>query len=124
LPENLDEELATANSLGVQPMSVDDPGFDDLINQGTIKYVVTESGDLVVGPYSVDGTEISHAVLSGGDPVLAAGEAEIAGSSGDGYFGISLNVQSGHFLNGATQAQSAAATQVAKGAFAGYGIYY
>lgn len=105
-------------------MSVDDPGFDDLVNQGTIKYVVTESGDVVVGPYSVDGTEISHAVLSGGDPVLAAGEAEIAGNSGDGYIGISLNPNSGHFMAGNTSAQNAVVMQVANNTFRYYGINF
>jgi hypothetical protein len=44
--------------------------------------VVTESGELLVTPKFIKGTEISHAVLSGGKPVLAAGEAEVAVAGG------------------------------------------
>jgi hypothetical protein len=46
-------------------------------NQGTVKFVVTLCGVLLLAPYSVNEVELSHAVLSGGQPVLAGGKAEI-----------------------------------------------
>jgi YD repeat-containing protein len=125
LPELLGGELQTAAEKGVIPISPLNQGFDQVINQGTIKYAVTPDGQLLVMPkYAADGTEISHAVLTGGGPVISAGEAEIFGNSADGYFGGSINTQSGHFLNGASDAQNAAANQIARKAFATYGISF
>lgn len=43
-------------------------------------------------------SESGVCTLDVGDPVNAAGEAEIAGSSSDGYFGLDINTKSGHFL--------------------------
>lgn len=96
LPEQLDAELATAARVGVKPMRAGADGFDDLLNEGTIKWVVTESGELMVGPHTRQGIEISHAVLSNGAPVKAAGQANIA-SSGGQRFGLELTNHSGHF---------------------------
>lgn len=124
LPEHLDAELTRAEELGVKPVSPSDAEFDELINEGGVKYVVTEDGQLLVGPYSVEGEEISHAVLSNGEPVLSAGHADIAGSAGSGYWGADLSTHSGHFLNGATGVENAAARLVAEDAFAGYGIHF
>jgi hypothetical protein len=125
LPDKLADELATAKSKGITPLKVGDPGFDDAINQGTVKYVVTDSGEVLVMPkYAEDGTEISHAVLSGGKPVASAGEAEIMGNATDGYFGTGVLPHSGHFMNGATEEQSNAALQTATDAFAKDGITF
>lgn len=96
MPEELAGELADAERLGVKPVRVGDTGFDDVINSGTVKWAVTEEGELVFIPKHVQGTELKHPVLTNGAPVLAAGEAEIAGSGGN-YFGMSINRQSGHY---------------------------
>ena len=85
-----------------------------MINQGTIKFVVTQEGRLLVSPHTVNGVEISHAVLSGGRPVLAAGQAEIAGAQG-AYVGIGISRHSGRFM----PAESSLA--IAKEAFARIG---
>jgi hypothetical protein len=123
LPGSLASELTTARSNGIGPISPVGPEFDAAINQGTIKYAVTASGDLLVIPkFAADGTEISHAVITGGKPVIAAGEAEIAGNRQDGYIGADINEHSGHFMNGNTAAQNAAVIARAKSAFAKYGI--
>lgn len=66
------------------------------MNSGTIKWVVTESGELVITPATVRCIEISHAVLSNGRGVVAAGQAEVAGVGGR-YIGISITNHSGHF---------------------------
>ena len=97
LPERLSAELADAARLGVKPIPVGGPGFEEAVNQGTVKFVVTESGELVVAPHTVEGVEISHAVLSGGRPVVTAGQAEIAAAEGQ-FFGIGITEHSGHFL--------------------------
>jgi hypothetical protein len=125
LPERLAEELATAKAAGVTPISPVSPAFDSVIEQGTVKYAVKPNGELVVLPkYAPNGEEISHAVLTGGKPVISAGEAEIAGNAGEGYFGLRINNESGHFLNGATAAQNATANAIARKAFIKFGINF
>jgi hypothetical protein len=93
---NLSVELATAARVGAVPIRAGTPAFQAAVNSGTIKWVVTESGELLVTPAYVGGVEISHAMLSGGKGVLAAGQADIAYAGGR-YFGIELTPYSGHF---------------------------
>jgi hypothetical protein len=96
-----------------------------VISQGTVKYSINKSGDLMVIPkYATDGTEISHAVITRGQPVIAAGEADIAGSVAGGYFGIEINPHSGHFMNSNTAVQNSTVIQAAKNAFAKFGIIF
>ncbi|GAA3907450.1 hypothetical protein GCM10022244_16930 [Streptomyces gulbargensis] len=96
MAEELDRELADAERLGVKPIRVGDEGFDDVINSGTVKWAVTEKGELLFIPKHVQGVELKHPVLTNGAPVRAAGEAEIAGGGGS-YFGVDINRQSGHY---------------------------
>ncbi|PJE96542.1 type IV secretion protein Rhs [Streptomyces carminius] len=96
MPEELAQELADAERLGVRPLRVGDEGFDAAVNSGTIKWAVDEQGRLFVIPKYANGVELKHPVLTGGRPVLAAGEAEIAGSDGS-YFGMEINNMSGHY---------------------------
>ena len=123
LPERLADELAEAQALGVKPLRPSDPGFEDMVNSGPIKWVVTADGDLLAVPKTVDGAEISHAVASGGAPVRGAGEADIA-SAGGKAVGLDIDPHSGHYLNGATPEQSAAAEQAGRDAFAKNGIKF
>jgi hypothetical protein len=62
-----------------------------------VKWAVLADGRLVVMPLEVDGVEIYHSALSGGEPVQAAGEALIAGSVTTGYFGLVIDNHSGHY---------------------------
>jgi hypothetical protein len=124
LPGNLTDELATAKSLGVTPAQFGDQAFDDYVNAGSVKYVVALSGDVIIAPYSVDGVEISHAVLNNGGPVLAAGVADIATDGQGNYFGLNIDTQSGHYLNGATESQNSAAEAAARNAFKNIGITF
>lgn len=117
LPERLDDELEAARQVEVQPIRPDHPSFDAVLNQGKIKYVVTETGELLVAPHSAHGVEISHAVLAGGRPVLAAGEADIAVAGGR-YIGITLTRHSGHFRPGLRS------LEVARRAFEAVGIVF
>ncbi|MFJ3100059.1 hypothetical protein [Streptomyces sp. NPDC086835] len=96
MPDELAGELADAERLGVKPLRVGDDGFDEVINSGTVKWAVTMDGDLVIIPKHVGGVELKHPVLTNGDPVRAAGEAEIAGGNGS-YFGMEVNNKSGHY---------------------------
>ncbi|MGQ4415723.1 RHS repeat domain-containing protein, partial [Streptomyces sp. SAS_269] len=96
LPEELERELADAERLGVKPLKVGDAGFDEAINEGTVKWVVDQNGDLLIMPKHVNGVELKHPVLTHGQPVQAAGEAEIAGSDGS-YFSMEINNNSGHY---------------------------
>lgn len=121
LPHRLAQELAEARALGVTPIRVGDAGFEKLVNEGTIKFVVTESGDLLVGPHSVHGVEISHAVLSNGKAVRVAGEAEVMGHRGL-YVATEIEPHSGHFMNGSSHAQNAASKALAQAAFQRAGV--
>lgn len=95
---NLQSELDRADALGVKPVSPGQPGFEDALNSGRIKWVVDTDGNLIVMPHTVDGAgEIPHSVLTRGQPVLAAGEADVAGAGGQ-YFGLEISNNSGHYL--------------------------
>jgi hypothetical protein len=118
MPGTLGQELALAENLGVKPAAVGSAAFDAAISSGTIKWAVREDGSLVIIPKFVQGKEISHSVLTGGAPVRAAGEADIAGSAKDGYFGLDINNHSGHFL------PSSASLKIGKEAFTAAGVHF
>lgn len=92
----LDGELARADALGVRPLSPGDAGFDDLINSGTVKWAINTDGKILVMPKTVGTIEIPHTALTRGNPMLAAGEADIAGGGGS-YFGLRISNHSGHY---------------------------
>lgn len=86
LPEQFQADLEDAERLGAEPMSPDDPRFDELRQQAEaeaepLNYVVTEQGELIVGPSRVGGKEIRHSVLADGEPVRAAGQVDLAGNT-------------------------------------------
>jgi len=110
-------EIARAESVGAKIVEAGSKGFDAAINQGTVKFVVTQDGKLLISPHTVNGVEISHAVLSGGQDVLAAGQANIAGANGV-YYGLDISNYSGHFM------PDAASLDIAKNAFAAVGVTF
>ncbi len=116
-PEKLAGELATARRLHVTPIGVGDPGFADVVNAGTIKWAVTADGRLLIIPKTVHGEELYHIVITGGAPVLAAGEADIAAHAGV-FIGIEINNHSGHYL------PSTASLSIGRAAFAAAGIVF
>ncbi|MBT2472818.1 sugar-binding protein, partial [Streptomyces sp. ISL-66] len=118
MPGALSRELSIADGLGVTPSRPGSAGFDSAVSSGSVKWAVREDGELVIIPKFVDGQEIYHSVLTRGAPVRAAGEAEIAGSSKDGFFGLGINNHSGHFL------PSSESLQVGKDAFAAAGVHF
>lgn len=65
MPEDLAKELADAERVGVKPLRVGDEGFDAAINNGTIKWAVTEGNELVIIPKHAGGIELKHPVLTG-----------------------------------------------------------
>ncbi|MET0411379.1 MAG: hypothetical protein ABW217_08775, partial [Polyangiaceae bacterium] len=93
----LERELQLARELGVEPVQPGDSAFDDTIESGRVKWAVDESGNLLFVPASAQGQEISHTVLTGGEPVLAAGEADIVPDGEGGYLVLEVTRQSGHF---------------------------
>ncbi|MEZ2230462.1 hypothetical protein [Microcoleus sp.] len=96
-PGTLDDELRSADELGIRPVKVGESGFDDIINEGTVKWAVTKNLELLVIPKFLDvSNEIYHTVITRGQPVLAAGEAEIVGSDGS-YILLTISNHSGHF---------------------------
>jgi hypothetical protein len=117
LPERLPGELAEAQRLRVKPMKPSDPGFESVANSGSVKWVVTEQGELLVIPKYVEGVEISHTVLTNGQSVLAAGEAEISIAGKQGV-GIDINYHSGHYK------PTPESVAIGKEAFAKYGIVF
>ena len=117
LAKDLPEELATAKNLGVKPMHVNDLYFEKVANEDIIKWVVTESGELLVAPHTVRETEIAHAILTNGGPVVAAGEANIA-VYGDERVGIEITNYSGHYL------PDSRSLEIGKQAFKAFGITF
>ncbi|ACU77440.1 YD repeat protein [Catenulispora acidiphila DSM 44928] len=119
MPGTLDTELAQADRLGVVVSSPGTSEFDSAIASGTVKWAVKDDGSIVVMPKFVNGQEISHSVLTRGASVQAAGEAEIAGSGADGYFGLDINDHSGHFFEPGWNVAS-----IGKDAFSGAGVLF
>ena len=101
----------------VKPIKPGGPGFESVANSGTVKWVVTEQGELLVIPKYVEGVEISHTVLTNGQSVLAAGEAEISVAGKQGL-GIDINNYSGHYR------PTPESVVIGKAAFAKYGIVF
>jgi hypothetical protein len=97
LPHLLERELKEAKQLGVKPLKVGEPSFDKTIDGEKIKWAVSPDGELRVVRAVVGKVEIKHSVLFNGKPVIAAGEAEIAGKGGN-YLGLRLSNDSGHYL--------------------------
>jgi len=118
LPDALSSELRLAERLGVSPVAPGTAGFEAAVSSGTVKWAVLGDGRLVIMPKFASGQEISHSVLSGGAPVRAAGEADIAGSSASGYFGLEINNHSGHFR------PSLESVEVGKEAFSKAGVHF
>jgi hypothetical protein len=128
LPQFLSDELAEAAAFGVKPRS-GAGALADLAGQ-RIKWAVTQDGKLVVIPATPKlpngqpawGVELSHAVLSGGEPVLSAGEAllEITPSGLRGNF---IKPYSGHFFNG-MPTEAAQALPIGEAAFEALGIAF
>ncbi|RNL85786.1 polymorphic toxin-type HINT domain-containing protein [Halostreptopolyspora alba] len=116
-PGELDEELAQAERLDVEPMRVTDGGFEELANSGRLKWAVTTDGELFVIPKWKNGQELSHTVLTGGKPVRAAGETDIAGADGN-YFGLEIDNHSGHYQ------PSPESVEIGKEAFSNNGIEF
>ena len=99
LVSQLQADLKLANDLGVKPISVGDSGFQQMIQNGIVKWAISKSGELSFIPKLVDGVEIAHTALIGGADVLSAGEAEII-NTGNGYRAVSFNNWSGHYWPG------------------------
>ncbi|WP_238540097.1 hypothetical protein [Corallococcus macrosporus] len=122
-PQWLEREQKLARQVGVRPVRVTDPDFLRYVNNGSIKWVVTAEGDLLILPHTWRATEISHAVASGGRPVLAAGEADIA-AHGTQRMGVAIKPYSGHYLFEAPAATSARALEIGRRAFSQAGIVF
>lgn len=69
--------------------------FDSIINNGTLKYVVTWDGKLLIWSHSVNRQEISHIVLSQIKSVLVVRQAKIAEINALGDFGLDISTHSG-----------------------------
>jgi hypothetical protein len=123
VPEQLPSELTAAQRLGVRPVNPSHPDFLRYANGERLKWVVTPEGELLIVPHTWRGTEIMHSVASGGRPVLAAGEAEIA-IHGTTRFGIRITPHSGHYLNGASKAVNEKVLEIGRQAFTRFGITF
>ena len=116
-------ELSRSQKLGVRPAAVDTREFLEYAKEGPLKWVVTPEGELRVIPHTWRGVELSHAVASGGGPVLAAGEADIA-VHGRTVMGLEITPRSGHYLFGASEGELAEALRIGRQAFARFAITF
>ncbi len=105
-------------SLGVSPMSPGSPGFSSMaeLGQGQVNWTLSANGELMTTP-AMEG--ITHAATAGGADVLGAGTAQVA--SGEGQTMIfDITAQSGHYMNGASAAQSESVIQAGAAAFGAF----
>lgn len=118
LPQLLADELQEAARVGVVPIRVDNKAFAQVVNQGKIKFVVTKDGELLITPKWIDGKEVfSHAAIARGQPVLTAGEADIASVKGV-IQGIEIWNDSGHYK------PTLESLDIAREAFGRYGVTF
>ncbi|WP_116198752.1 hypothetical protein [Amycolatopsis circi] len=122
-PESLDAEREVMRRNGVTPTTPGTSEFDAMINSGDgqLKWVVTDSGELRVAPHTVNGGEISHAAIADGGRVRAAGQANVAGGSDAGCFGLEIDNHSGHCFHGVAH-DGDAVIQEGVDAFGRYGV--
>ncbi|MFI1152691.1 RHS repeat-associated core domain-containing protein [Streptomyces sp. NPDC020817] len=92
---NLADELDAAEARGVRSVSPGQAGWGEALNSGVVKWVVDTNEVLHVVPATDDA--IKHSIMTRGAPVLAAGEADVAGAGGM-FFGLRISNQSGHYL--------------------------
>ncbi|MFB7031799.1 MULTISPECIES: RHS repeat-associated core domain-containing protein [unclassified Streptomyces] len=92
---NLADELDAAEARGVRSVSPGQAGWEEALNSGVVKWVVDTNEVLHVVPATDDA--IKHSIMTRGAPVLAAGEADVAGAGGM-FFGLRISNQSGHYL--------------------------
>ena len=95
-PEKLQSELEIAGALGVKPLKPGEPGFQQMTQQGTLKWALTENGELNFMPKYVGKEEIPHTALTRGAPVQDAGEVTLVGAGG-GYRADGFSHSSGHY---------------------------
>lgn len=99
-PTRLGQELQAARRAGVVPVEVSSSAFTVLAATGVrMIFVVLLDGSLVAAPRRQRNEDISHTVLSGGGPVLAAGEFSV-GFRGSEIVVSALNDMSGHYQPG------------------------
>jgi len=115
LPSLLPQELSTMNGLGVTPLSPADPGFASAAEQagGQINWTLSTNGELLTTP-ALDG--VTHAATAGGADVMGAGTAQVATGGGQTVV-FDVTAQSGHYMNGASAAQSEGAAAAGASAF-------
>ncbi|MDA5281075.1 hypothetical protein [Streptomyces sp. Isolate_45] len=92
---NLADELDAAEARGVRSVSPGQAGWEEALNSGVVKWVVDTNEVLHVVPATDDA--IKHSIMTRGAPVLAAGEADVAGAGGM-FFGLRISNQSGHYI--------------------------
>ena len=101
-PEDLEEEMKLAKKLGVTPAQAGTAEFEEILQQdeGQVKWVITKNGELWFIPKNVNGNEIAHTVMTNGDGVIMAGDANIVqweSELGYPYTVLELTNQSGHY---------------------------
>ncbi len=96
-PEKLQSELDRADALGVKPLKPGEPEFQQMTQQGTLKWALTENEELKFMPKYVNGEEIPHTALTRGAPVLDAGEARLVSDGRGGFVAEGFSHWSGHY---------------------------
>ena len=118
LPNTLPQEMADMAARGVEPMSPASSEFTAMAEQagGKVNWIVNANGELLTTP-AVEG--VTHAATAGGADVLGAGTAQVASAQGQTAI-FDVTAQSGHYLNGATAAQSEGVIQTGIRAFSAF----
>jgi hypothetical protein len=115
--------MRVASQNNVKPARLGTKEFEAMANEGTIKWAMNPKGEIWAVPHTVNGYEISHAVIFNGRAVKAAGQADIAYSAGRGY-GISINPHSGHYMYGSSSSTNFRVMQMAREGFSKHGVQF
>ena len=103
LPDRLQKELKSMESTGVTPITIGETGWENALipylndyPQRKMIYVLTENGQLIVGPRAEQYIHLKHAALANGENVFTAGEVIFRqGNSGIEF--CKLSPSSGHY---------------------------
>jgi len=121
-PATIDHDLRLAGSVNavdrVVVLGVDNSETLDAAFELRVKWVVCLDNTIRIVPKHIDGVEISHAFLTNGEEVLAAGEAEIVAMGDGDYLGAQITNHSGHYE------PPAASLALAVALFANHGIVF
>ncbi|MCA9624242.1 MAG: RHS repeat-associated core domain-containing protein, partial [Myxococcales bacterium] len=93
-----EDERRVADDLGIRPLKPGDPGFDEMVMAGPVKWAVGTNGEIGFIPKLETGEyDVKHSIIVGGGDALSAGTADIVPVGGGKYVATRVDRESGHY---------------------------